>query len=163
MTQRTTGSIFTFSWSSVVLDCPAMRFNILASNCGSCPTTTNHTTVTCTDVPTNHSTCTFAVQTVICGNISGKFSVIKQERISINDDILNHTSTEGILSRDTTNLRGTNHWAPTCMYIIIMDCMHISIYRFIVIDTRAYRVSSRGNHFGGEAQGNGRGFIYFSI
>ena len=32
-------------------------------------------------------------------------------------------------------------------------------YNIIYVD----RVSSRGNHFGGEAPGNGRGFIYFSI
>ena len=45
------------------------RYNILSSSCGKCPTTTNHTTVTCTDVPTDGSTCTFRVQTVICGNM----------------------------------------------------------------------------------------------
>ena len=64
----------TFTWSPVAPDCPAIYYNILASNCGSCPTTTNHTNVTCTDVPTDGSVCTFAVQTVACGNISGNFS-----------------------------------------------------------------------------------------
>ena len=69
-----------FSWSPVVPDCPAIHYNILASNCGSCPTTTNHTNVTCTDVPTNGGTCTFAVQTVACRNITGNAS----DPISIN-------------------------------------------------------------------------------
>ena len=43
-----------FAWSPVAPDCPAIHYNILASsNCGSCPTTTNHTNATCTDVPTD--------------------------------------------------------------------------------------------------------------
>ena len=69
----------TFSWSTV---CPDIRYNILASNCGSCPTTTNHTNVTCTNVPTNNSACTFTIQTVVCGNISGQIS--NPVRVSIN-------------------------------------------------------------------------------
>ena len=44
------------------------------SNCGSCSTTTNHTSVTCTDVPSDESTCSFAVQTVICGDMVGHTS-----------------------------------------------------------------------------------------
>ena len=59
-----------FSWSPVAPDCPAIHYNILASNCGSCPTTTNHTTVTCTNIPPDYSGCIFAVQTVVCGNIT---------------------------------------------------------------------------------------------
>ena len=66
--------VFTFVWSPVAPDCPAIHYNILASNCGSCPTTTNHTNVTCTDVPTDGSTCTFAVQMEACGNITGNIS-----------------------------------------------------------------------------------------
>ena len=62
----------TFSWSPVAPDCSAIHYNILASNCGSCPSTTNHTNVTC-DVH-NGSLCTFAVQTVVCGNIIGNVS-----------------------------------------------------------------------------------------
>ena len=61
----------TFAWSPVVPSCPSIHYNILASNCGSCPTTTSHTNVTCTDIPTDGSVCTFAVQTVVCGNITG--------------------------------------------------------------------------------------------
>ena len=64
----------TFSWSPVAPDCPLIHYNILASNCGSCPTTTNHTNITCTDVPINGSNCTFAVQTVVCGNLAGNAS-----------------------------------------------------------------------------------------
>jgi hypothetical protein len=66
----------TFSWSPVAPDCPAIHYNILASNCGSCPTTTNHTNATCTNlnVSLNDTVCTFAVQTVVCGNITGNVS-----------------------------------------------------------------------------------------
>jgi hypothetical protein len=62
---------FIFSWSPVA---PAIHYNILASNCGICPTTTNHTNVTCTDVSLNGTVCTFAVQAVVCGNITGSAS-----------------------------------------------------------------------------------------
>ena len=68
-----TSNTIIFTWHPVAPDCPAIHYNILASNCGSCPTTTNHTNVTCTDVPTNSSMCTFAVRTVVCGN-NGQFS-----------------------------------------------------------------------------------------
>jgi hypothetical protein len=64
----------TFSWSPVAPDCPAVHYNILASNCGSCPTTTNHTNVTCTDVQRKGGLCIFALQTVVCGNIIGNTS-----------------------------------------------------------------------------------------
>ena len=64
----------TFTWSSVAPDCPTIHYNILASNCGSCPTTTNHTNVACIDVSTNGSNCTLAVQTVACRNITGNIS-----------------------------------------------------------------------------------------
>ena len=60
--------VFTFTWNVASFwDCPAIHYNILASNCGSCPTTTNHTNAICTDVPVN-DVCTFAVQIVVCGN-----------------------------------------------------------------------------------------------
>ena len=61
-----------FAWNQAVNDseCPALHYN-LASDCGRCPTTTNHTTIACTDVATNGSICTFAVWTVVCGNITG--------------------------------------------------------------------------------------------
>ena len=71
----------TFIWSHAVNMCPDLKihYNILASNCGSCPTTTNHTTVVSANVPTNDCMCIFAVQTVICENISGN----ETEKISL--------------------------------------------------------------------------------
>jgi hypothetical protein len=58
----------TFQWNSVAPECSTVHYNILASNCGSCPTTTHHTNVTCTDVPINGGICTFAVSIVVCEN-----------------------------------------------------------------------------------------------
>ena len=84
----------TFYWSSISADCPAIHYNILASNCGSCPTITNHTTVTCTDVLTNGNTCTFALQTLACGNVTSNRSV----PIRVNTGIVNHTQTSCNLS-----------------------------------------------------------------
>ena len=65
---------FIFSWSPVVPNGRAIHYNILASNCGSCPTTTNHTNVTCNDVPSKNSVCMFAIQTEVCGNNTGQIS-----------------------------------------------------------------------------------------
>ena len=62
-----------FAWSPFATVCLAVHvhYSILASNCGSCPTTTNHTTATCTDIPDNGSTCKFTVQPVVCGDVDG--------------------------------------------------------------------------------------------
>ena len=79
----------TFKWSPVAPDCPAIHYNISASNCGSCPTTTNHTTVTCTDVPTVGSVCTFAVQTVVCGNVTGNYSSPVEVTTVVDDSNVN--------------------------------------------------------------------------
>ena len=102
----------TFAWSRVLPDCSAIHYNIKASNCGSCPTTTNHvhTNVTCNDVPTNGSVCTFAVQTVLCGNVIGNKSnsvsilVLNSQtsnsvtESSSSDNILLHTASIGFLA-----------------------------------------------------------------
>ena len=70
----------TFNWDPVApIDCPGIHYNILASNCGSCPTNTAHTTVTCTDVPMDGSLCIFALQTAVyrysIGNISKSIEI----------------------------------------------------------------------------------------
>ena len=111
MAWRATGTLVTVNWSPVASDCPAIHYNILASNCGSCPTTTNHTPVTCTDVPTNGSMCTFAVQTVVCGTIAGNWSDIAaialptQEGVLVESN-LTSTSKDHGGSSNTANLKG---------------------------------------------------------
>ena len=81
----TSSEFYTFNWNMRSPDCPgsAIHYNTLASNCGSCPTTTNHTNITCTDVPTDGSTCTFTIQTVICGIITGVVSQVSLLNINI--------------------------------------------------------------------------------
>ena len=147
ITWRATDSLLTFDWSvPVAPDCPAIHYNILASNCGSCPTTTNHTTINCTDVPTNHGICTFAVWRVICGNITEKINdtvrimLPIQERVedttnnlSMNkNDALSEAATlRGMLITVTTILQKwviINHimislYATVSLKIIILWCL----------------------------------------
>ena len=115
----------TFSWSPVAPDCPAIHYNILASNCGSCPTTTNHTTVTCTDVPANDSVCTFAVQTVVCGNItgdtSGPISIIlytTEPTISTSTGTIHPTGNQATHNSDTTETAGMYKSVINTVYTI---------------------------------------------
>ena len=65
----------TFSWSSVLMTCPSIGYNITSMNCGVCPNFTLNTTVNCT-ITTNHTngqiqTCTLSIQSIICGNYTG--------------------------------------------------------------------------------------------
>ena len=66
-----------FTWNPFNISmCPAIPYNILTSNCGSCPTTTNHTAVTCTEVPIDATYCSFALIPTICGGISPNLNVL---------------------------------------------------------------------------------------
>ena len=83
-----------FTWSPVAPECPAISYNINTSNCGSCPTTTNHTTVSCIDVPVagdNTTACAFALQAINCETIIGKMS----DPITV---LLRETSNNSVLS-----------------------------------------------------------------
>ena len=81
----------TFTWEEV-LGSTTTNYTILSSNCGSCPTTTTNTTVTCTDVHYDGGVCTFDVRTVACGNthLSGEIRVmlIKGSVHTANSNIL---------------------------------------------------------------------------
>ena len=113
----------TFSWST---DCGAMvRYNILASNCGSCPTTTNHTNVTCTNVQTNGSLCMFAVQTVACGNITGQLSNM------IEVSILNPTVTDN--NDNVIVLLGMNNPDTSKVYIISISVLAAALIVSVVV------------------------------
>ena len=115
-----------FSWSPVAPDCPDIHYNILASNCGSCPTTTNHTNVTCTDVPTEHNAfCAFGIETVVCGDIAGILS--NPISVSLSD---NNAEREDIISGNIKNGRdmpmtvftnsGESAWPHTrCMHPVV--------------------------------------------
>ena len=98
-------------WSPVAPDCPAIHYNILASNCGSCPTTTNHTNATCTDISSNsRSKCTFAVQTVACENITGNtsepISIIFYKLTGTSTDSQHPTETQGAPNLDSAVMVG---------------------------------------------------------
>ena len=125
----------TFSWSPVAPDCPAIHYNILASNCGSCPTTTNHTNVTCTDVPTNNSICTFAVQTVVCGNIAGNISdplhitfYTTESTVGTPNDSLHSTKNQGTHNSSTTETMVINNLATSRVYIISFSCLPTALF-----------------------------------
>ena len=55
-----------FSWSPTFVNCSILHYSIISSNCGSCPTTSTDTNITCTHVPMNGSVCRLYVQAIIC-------------------------------------------------------------------------------------------------
>ena len=117
----------TFAWSPVAPDCPAIHYKILASNCGSCPNTTNHNAVPCTDVSTDGSECTFAVQTVICGNITGNAS---------NPFNITFYATEPSMTA-TTNIKHPTEnlsiYANTAAYIISIGSLVIALIASVAV------------------------------
>ena len=71
----------TFIWSenNVLSHCPLLHYRISASpSCGLCPNTTVNTTATClgdyAQLLSNSLNCSFAIQTIVCGDISGVVS-----------------------------------------------------------------------------------------
>ena len=67
-------SQLTFQWSSVSSCCPAIRYLIVASNCGHCPNVTNLTTATCTGLSVEGQQCNFAVRSIVCDDVIGNES-----------------------------------------------------------------------------------------
>ena len=128
-----------FQWNLVAPDCPAVHYNILASNCGSCPTTTNHTNVTCTEVPTNDSICTFAVQTVVCGSITGNISdpinitlYTTESTVRTPTGSLHPTENQGTCNSNTTESMGMNNSATSQVYIIFFSCIATALFAGVV-------------------------------
>ena len=90
-----------FTWSSVTAatNCPGIHYDIQASNCGSCPTTTNHTNVTCTDIPNNSVVCKFTVQPIICNNtVINNLSEVTQLQVILRNSFRNSTSLGAIIT-----------------------------------------------------------------
>ena len=68
-----------FIWSSVLSNnCSVLHYST-DSDCGTCPTVTNMTTATCSDLPltTNAVTCHFRVSSHACGLVGSPSSPIK--------------------------------------------------------------------------------------
>ena len=71
-------SEISFHWSDVSTSCPGIHYRIVASNCGQCPEVTSKSLVICNGNYShliNGLQCSFAVQTIICGDIVGDASV----------------------------------------------------------------------------------------
>lgn len=64
----------TFNWTAVDMLCQMVVYKIFSFNCGRCPPESASTSVTCTDVIASGRVCTFNVQPVVCGNITGNLS-----------------------------------------------------------------------------------------
>ena len=110
-------------------------YNILASNCGSCPTTTNHTNVTCTDIPTNYndSTCTLAVETVVCTEDTECTTGIESDSISIR--LLNTRS-----SRDTREHSSTDRdtmLIASIVFLVVSLFTCITVFMTVIVTVLA--------------------------
>ena len=137
----------TFTWSSVTPECTTIQYNILTSNCGSCPTTTNHTTVTCTDVPTaadNATTCTFAIQAMNCEIIMGKFS--KPITVLLRGNSLMMTSNNVLSTHNPgDNNNNQDHGYATalslaCIFAVGLMMSIVALVTVIAISYRRKRV-----------------------
>lgn len=67
----------TFMWDAPMTMCEVLYYIINATNCGTCPKTSNSTTIICTDFEGYLSTpqlCRMTIQTVVCNNIVGSQS-----------------------------------------------------------------------------------------
>ena len=66
----------TFTWNDsenlqqthIFSDTDSIVYNIIASNCGTCPNSTTSLSATCVDVIADERVCSFALQAVVCGN-----------------------------------------------------------------------------------------------
>ena len=61
----------TFAWNPITPGCSAFHYRIIATNyCGICPSSTVHNIVTCVldQVSSTINLCSFAVQSVFCGD-----------------------------------------------------------------------------------------------
>ena len=93
-----------FWWNSSMFSyysASTVNYEILASNCGRCPTTRiNHTYVVCTDVPIDGEICNFTVETYVCGHYIGSskpYLVQLENSNAGHDSVLLPILTAGIL------------------------------------------------------------------
>ena len=101
---------------------------------------TNHTNVTCTDVPNNDSICTFAVQTVVCGNIAGNTSdpinitlYTTESTVRTPTDSLHSTENQGTRTSSATEAMGINNSAISRVYIISFSCLATASFVGVVV------------------------------
>ena len=133
-----------FTWSPVTPECTTIQYNILASNCGRCPTATNHTTVTCTDVPTtdeidNATACTFAVQAINCEIIMGKLS--DPITVLLKETSLMTTSNSVLSTHNPSDNTNQNHGYVTSLSLacIFAVGLMMSIVALVTVIAITYR------------------------
>ena len=63
-----------FCWDHIpqTNNCSEISYTIIALNCGLCPNSTASLSITCINVTTDDSICSFAIETEVCGTIAGK-------------------------------------------------------------------------------------------
>jgi hypothetical protein len=72
-----------FTWNASATDCSSLYYNIFHVNCGSCPTFTPDTNVSCTDIPIDGRVCLFSVQAIVSTDITSNWSNALQIKIGI--------------------------------------------------------------------------------
>lgn len=58
-------------WSQFASNCSIEQYFINTSNCGSCPASTIHNNIICTNTPTDSSDCMITIQSKVHDNIYG--------------------------------------------------------------------------------------------
>ena len=67
----------TFTWNPVISSCPATKYNIIATNCGICPSSSRLASIICLNPqpqPNAGVTCTFSVRTETCEGVLSESS-----------------------------------------------------------------------------------------
>ena len=79
-----------FTWNEPDTNCSAIHYNIISQNCGTCPNKTVSSTASCSDVAANQTaiTCSFAVQTVVCGNMTGNESIGNYTEVTVEGELI---------------------------------------------------------------------------
>ena len=78
-TENTTDLLFT--WSASATNCSSLHYNIFQVNCGSCPSFSTSTNISCTDVPTDGGVCLFSLQAIVYTNVTSNWSDALQIQI----------------------------------------------------------------------------------
>ena len=89
MANDVSGKTISFTWRLFKISMCSVIPYIIASNCGSCPTNTNYSNITCIDVPSDATHCTFALIPTICGEIAPNLSIFLDVKLKGNNNNIN--------------------------------------------------------------------------
>ena len=110
----------TFNWTSVDAQCDSLAYNIISSNCGSCPPITTNTNVTCTGIVASGQVCTFTVQAVVCGNLTG-----------------NQSGTTSVI------MKGVHNMTQWRMHCVASSLCNKNILKFMTFHRNAMQMNAR--------------------